>query len=310
MVIDDDEAIRASSQPAFGLDADTSGDETAFPGPGFVASAGIETALQAPDLTPIPTPWQAHAVLPPHTSDTVEQDLLNRYPWLQGTEFLQLLARGGAIRAPDYLEARAQGLTDFPVTIVHQNAEENILGYIDLRNPHFPPVQVPWRPSGIPEYATDANGGPRPQPGLTVRRAQEAQQEMVAEPAPPSVVFMKLADRDTRLRRDSEVLIIKGEKYIRLGETHFLYAVNVEYLLEGEDTTLRRHAHLNVSRPEQSGNATRPGTLLEPENGRPQAFRPQCDIFGRVALNAEDRPLRCFPSYAIQSLYRGRRVGD
>lgn len=127
------------------------------------------------------------------------------------------------------------------------------------------------------------------------------------QPAPipvlPPVVFMKRADGHTRLRYSVEILTVNGEKYVKVDETHFLYAINVDYLETGDNMTVRRAPYRHWQPDRRAG---RPEILfvLYPEgkyaytaeNGRrkkaPHEFRPQCDNFGRVVLNALDRPLK------------------
>ncbi|KAJ9612494.1 hypothetical protein H2200_004091 [Cladophialophora chaetospira] len=338
MVIDDktdDEQVNnlidAARKAADDLDTETDENEdgNGFPAPAGRASiaSGIESAqaetaavraiLQAPDLPPVPAPWQLNAVAPP-AWDGIEEYYLANYPFLRGTDILNLLARGAGIRAHDYFQADANGQNVFPLTLVHENAEELPMTIIQLATyPGFPSVPVYWKPSNIPQFLEALGGGARPQPDLDQRGALEEhlvrehqkeveRQETVPQAAIPSVVFMKLADKHTRVRYTSEILTIKGEKYVRLDETHFLYAVNAEYLLEGDNTTLRRRMHAGWPESASDHGAPRPEVLFElypkgqweytEENDRLKKvlpdFRPQCDIFGRVLLNAEDRPLK------------------
>ncbi|OQV08228.1 hypothetical protein CLAIMM_12537 [Cladophialophora immunda] len=140
------------------------------------------------------------------------------------------------------------------------------------------------------------------------RQAEEYQeQEEIPRNSPipvlPSVIRIKQADAYTRLRSTVDVLSVNGEKYLRIDETHFLYAVNASWLQAGENVTIRRAP----SRHWQAGrHIGRPEILFmlypleewayTPINNRrkkaPQEFRPQLDNYGRVLLNAFDRPLK------------------
>ena len=155
---------------------------------------------------------------------------------------------------------------------------------------------------------------PQPQPGLAERREferrleeqyrqQQQLHQLVPTPILPAVVFMKTADAYTRIRYAVDILTINGEKYLRLDDTHFLCAVNADYLLTGENVTIRRAPYRHWQPDRRAG---RPQILFmvypigeyaySVENNRrkkaPQEFRPQLDNFGRILLNAFDRPLK------------------
>jgi hypothetical protein len=119
----------------------------------------------------------------------------------------------------------------------------------------------------------------------------------------PPVVFITRADAKTRLRYDVEVLTINGEKYVRVDETHFLYAFNATILMQGENVTIRRKEFAgwgpdrHDSRPEILFKLYPQGQYaytLENDRRRkaPHEFRPELDSTGRVVLNGEDKPLK------------------
>ncbi|KIX93673.1 uncharacterized protein Z520_10579 [Fonsecaea multimorphosa CBS 102226] len=107
-------------------------------------------------------------------------------------------------------------------------------------------------------------------------------------PVLPPVVWIKQADANTRLRHAVDVLTVNGEKYVRIDQTHFLYAVNADWLQNGENVTIRQaqYRHWNAAR-----GAGRPEILFmlyplgewayTPINNRrkkaPQEFLPQLD---------------------------------
>ena len=125
----------------------------------------------------------------------------------------------------------------------------------------------------------------------------------------PPVIFFKRVDATTRVRYVVDILTIQGDKYLRLDETHFLCAVQVDstYMREHVgNRTMRqpRYQHWQADR-----NGGRPEILFElypkrehaysPETDRrkkaPQEFLPQSDEYGRVLLNFDYRPLKHSP---------------
>jgi hypothetical protein len=342
MVIDDDEeteeeeiedeiappVIPVAARRIVDLEAEDTEEETATPGRAAVVS-GIDNAeeaavvaaiLQAPDLPPVITPWEFADLHPPLLHENAEEELAGMYPALRGSEILCALACGAAFRQPEVGQFLDQVPAYFPVMIVHENSEESTVGWASVpQGPGAPPLVIPWRPIALPARFVHPSGI-QPQLGLGERRRheqyreeqyhREAQGQGVENiPVLPAVVFMQIADARTRLRYSSTILTVKGEKYVQVDETHFLYAVNAEYLLGGDNATIRRHhcaewlPHV-PSLPHE--RAPRPCVLFElyptgeyaytRENGRrrraPLEFRPQCDIYGRVLLNAYDRPLK------------------
>ncbi|KIW96813.1 uncharacterized protein Z519_02204 [Cladophialophora bantiana CBS 173.52] len=140
----------------------------------------------------------------------------------------------------------------------------------------------------------------------TVGEYQDQQEMHQASPVPlllPPVIWIKRSDEYTRLRYAVDVLTINGEKYVRLDETHFLFAVNAHWLQVGENVTIRQPQYRHWQAGRCSG---RPEILFmlyplgkwayTPINNRrkkaPQEFRPKLDNYGRVLLNAFDRPLK------------------
>ncbi|OCT54770.1 hypothetical protein CLCR_02823 [Cladophialophora carrionii] len=310
------------------VEAEDTEEEMVVAGRAVVAS-GIESAqelavgaaiLDGPDLPPVFTPWEFTASPRPPDDEIADEELARRYPALRGSEILHLLARGAANRDPDLPQILDHGPAEVSVMTVHENAEEAFVGWVSMpQGPGAVPLIIPWRPIALPFYPADP-GYVQPQLGqweqshheqfLEEQYRREAQaQDRENIPLLPPVVFMQVADARTRVRASSTILTIEGEKLVRVDDTHFLYAVNAEYLLGGTNTTIRRYqcGHWPPHVPSVANErAVRPAVLFElyptgeyaytAENGRrkqaPQEFRPQCDIFGRILLNAYDRPLK------------------
>ncbi|KIW75595.1 hypothetical protein Z517_10337 [Fonsecaea pedrosoi CBS 271.37] len=134
-------------------------------------------------------------------------------------------------------------------------------------------------------------------------QVQQATYQLNHIPVLPPIIWVKRADAYTRLRYAVDVVTVHGEKYIRIDEIHFLCAVNADWLQTGEDVTIRRvqyrhwQAGRRVGRPEILFVLYPLGELAyTPTNNRrkkaPLEFRPQLDNYGRVLLNAFDRPLK------------------
>ncbi|EXJ63070.1 hypothetical protein A1O7_03515 [Cladophialophora yegresii CBS 114405] len=309
------------------IEAEDAKEEMAVGGRAVVASGIVNTQemavgaanLQGPDFPPVVAPWKFAVLPPPLVHEHVEEQLAEMYPHLRGSDILWLLARNAAFRHPDLFQS-VDALAEFPVTTVHENAEEATAEWavVDL-GPGALPLYIPWRPSALPSCLAHP-GDVQPHFGqweqgqheqsLEEQSRQEAQAQSIENiPVLPPVVSMQMADARTRVRSGSTILTIKGEKYVKVDETHFLYAVNAEYLLGGDNATLRRHqcAEWSTHVPSLANErAPRPQILFElyplgefaytAENGRrkqaSREFRPQCDIYGRVLLNAYDRPLK------------------
>ncbi|ETI23068.1 hypothetical protein G647_04864 [Cladophialophora carrionii CBS 160.54] len=315
------------------VDVEAEGTEEEMVVAGRAAVAlGIENAqepavgaaiLNAPDLPPVFTPWEFTASPWPPVDEIADEELARRYPALRGSEILHLLARGAANRDPDLPQLLDHGPAEIPVMTVHENAEEAFAGWVSVpQGPGALPLIIPWRPIALPFHPAYP-GYVQPQLGQFGQWEQSHHEQFLEEqyrrearaqdreniPLLPPVVFMQVADARTRVRSGSTILTIKGEKFVRVDDTHLLYAVNAEYLLGGTNTTIRRYqcgdwpSHVPSVANER---AVRPAVLFElyptgqyaytAENGRrkqaPQEFRPQCDVFGRVLLNAHDRPLK------------------
>ena len=167
---------------------------------------------------------------------------------------------------------------------------------------HLVPAQVPQPPLGIEETIEYVQYHRRH------RSIHVEEQQLGIETIPvlPSVIFFRRIGPTTRLRYDVDILTVKGEKYVRLDETHFLYAVSVNQLFQRgnlANVTSRQapYAHWQAYR-----DAGRPEILFElypkgqyaysPETARrkkpPQEFRPACDECGRVLLNSYKSPLK------------------
>ncbi|EXJ71876.1 uncharacterized protein A1O5_04377 [Cladophialophora psammophila CBS 110553] len=140
----------------------------------------------------------------------------------------------------------------------------------------------------------------------TAGEAQDQQEMHQVGPIPlllPPVIWIKRGDEYTRLRYAVDILTIKGEKYVRVDETHLLFAVNAHWLQTGENVTTRQPPYRHWQAGRRFG---RPEILFmlyplgewayTPLNNRrkkaPQEFRPKLDNYGRVLLNAFDRPLK------------------
>lgn len=174
-------------------------------------------------------------------------------------------------------------------------------------------ILVRYGPANVPAPDTLGLSKPQLQPSVEERARIEQLQEKhhgkdrvdqaASIPVLPPVVFMKRADGYTRLRYAVEILTVNGEKYVKIDETQFLYAVNADYLETGDNMTIRRAPYRHWQPNRRSGRPEvlfvlypEGGYAYTAENGRrkkaPYEFRPQCDNFGRVVLNALDRPLK------------------
>lgn len=119
----------------------------------------------------------------------------------------------------------------------------------------------------------------------------------------PSVTWIKRGDHGTRLRYAAEVLTINNDKFVKFDDMTFLYATSVGFLKSGDNVTLRQPPYRHWTSNRGGG---RPQILFQlypvgqfaytPANGRrkkaPNEFRPEIDQYGRVLLNADDRPLK------------------
>jgi hypothetical protein len=122
----------------------------------------------------------------------------------------------------------------------------------------------------------------------------------------PPVIFFQRADGSTRVRYAVDVLTVQDQKYVRLDETHFLYAVKVDPQFLSEHVGNRTMRQAQYAHWQGDRNGGRPEILFElypkgqydysPATGRrkkaPHEFYPQCDEHGRVLLNFFDRPLK------------------
>jgi hypothetical protein len=159
-----------------------------------------------------------------------------------------------------------------------------------------------------------ADGVPQQPPPLVLsrqqhippgRRLRQPSQQATPPPRPllAPTVSIKKADACTCLKYLVTIVTMNNEKFIRVDETHLLYATTASHLNSGPDVTIRRNAYRDWDSQREGG---RPSILFElypqgqyaytPENSRrknpPLEFRPNLDNSGRVLLTPSGRPLK------------------
>ncbi|EXJ79737.1 hypothetical protein A1O3_08020 [Capronia epimyces CBS 606.96] len=127
----------------------------------------------------------------------------------------------------------------------------------------------------------------------------------------PSLIWITRADQRTRVPYAPEVVHINNEPLIKTDDHHFVCATYADWLLRGDNITVRQRPYQHWSSARTAG---RPQILFElypigqyeytPANGRrkksPHEFHPLLDPYGRVYLTAENRALRYSPAMPFQ----------